>query len=83
MSAFEQKSTVSIVEIEAMLIGIMGEISGTDSNDAIYTSITSLWKNELKLKKSKSSEEPGSIQWYQNAYNYWENEANCQLTDGK
>lgn len=83
MSAFDQSATVTIADIESMLVGIMGEISGTDSNDAIYSSLNSLWKNELKPKKSKNPENTTNIQWYGKAYDYWESEANCPLSDGK
>ncbi len=46
-------------------------------------------KKDQKRKKAKASEgdSPASNEkegnWYQKAANYWENEANCPLNDGK
>ncbi len=85
MSAFT--STITVKNIEEMLTATIGEISGTDTNDEVYSSIVDLWKTELKRKKAKKEipvlNTNNEVVWYSKAYDYWENEANCPLSDGK
>ena len=85
MSAFT--STITVKQIEEMLTATIGEISGTDTNDEVYSSIVDLWKTELKRKKAKKDipvlNTNNEVVWYSKAYDYWENEANCPLSDGK
>ncbi len=85
MSGFA--STITVKNIEEMLTATIGEISGTDTNDEVYSSIVDLWKTELKRKKAKKEipvlNTNNEVVWYSKAYDYWENEANCPLSDGK
>lgn len=76
MAAFDSPLT----RLEGMLKEIVGEISGTDSNDEIYDSIQELWKKELTRPKRKGKNANGS-DWYGKAYEYWEDEETCPLSD--
>jgi len=71
----------------------VGVIEGTDSKENDYDSIVDLWKRELVVARPKrgnpssptSSDAPrvgGGVNWYTKAFDYWENEANCPLSDG-
>jgi len=86
----------SFTEIESLLRQRLpgGVIEGTDSLETEYDSIEDLWKRELlpaaRSKRSSrssssavasSSTENGGVAWYSKAYDYWENEANCPLSD--
>ncbi len=77
-SAIKTSSSSIIKSIEKQLVAQLGEISGTDSDDFEYTSINQLWKNELAPVQSTID---GQSKWYSTAYDYWENEANCPLSD--
>mmetsp|Transcript_5527 Transcript_5527/g.5703 ORF Transcript_5527/g.5703 Transcript_5527/m.5703 type:complete len:277 (-) Transcript_5527:60-890(-) len=70
MAAFDSP----LQRIENMLKGIVGEISGTDTDDRMYDSIQELWKYELNTTKDDPD-------WYEKANNYWEDEENCPITD--
>ena len=84
-------SEISIKALEQILISELGEISGTDSDDRIYDSIQDVWSFELnngdkkKKKKNKSKDtsesSDGSNEWYSTAFQYWEDESNCPLSD--
>ncbi len=82
MSEFNDK-TISMHELEEMVIAACGSINGSDTEDNSYTSISKLWKKELKHNQSKGGRKgnPMDTPWYRNAYSYWENEANCPLSD--
>ncbi len=85
MSAFAEKPlTITVHDIENMLTATFGEVSGTDTKDEVYSSITELWDKELKRKKksTKVTNDKNEVVWYSKAYDYWENEANCPLSDG-
>jgi len=73
MAAFDSP----LVKLEGMLKEIVGEISGTDSNDEFYDSIQDLWKKELSRPKKKGK----NSDWYGKAYEYWEDEETCPLSD--
>lgn len=75
MSAVDRDFIAFIKEIENRLLPIT-EISGTDTDDRIYSDIRSMWKFELS---SKSSDDV--IRWYSKAYDYWESDENCPVSD--
>lgn len=54
-------------------------ISGVDSKDCEYNSIMQLW-NEV-LVPSTNDISQSQVQWYSKAYDYWEDENNCPITD--
>lgn len=67
---------LSINIIESRLLCLVDEISGTDSDDRLYENISDMWDYELNQTAS-TAENP----WYSKAYDYWENETNCPITD--
>ena len=71
------ESALTHADIEEMLEAVSGPISGTDSNDFIYSSIQELWRKELKAKDKTT----GDLKWYTQGYDYWENEENCPISD--
>jgi hypothetical protein len=69
-------------KLEEMLIATNGEISGCDSNDNEYTSIEQLWNEELKVvNKPSETGDSTQLKWYKNAFDYWESEINCSISD--
>jgi hypothetical protein len=64
-----------IKEIENRLLPIT-EISGTDTDDRIYSDLKAMWKHELSSKRGEKE-----IGWYSKAYDYWENDQNCPISD--
>ena len=81
--------TFTHVDVEEMLMAIYGEIKGLDTNDNEYDSILALWNSELKPVKaakeikSQAEEKANEVEWYNKAFDYWESETNCPITDGK
>lgn len=71
---------LTIHDIEVLLKGTVGVIEGTDTDDSNYDSIIELWSKQCILS-DKTSSISNNGEWYNNAYNYWENEANCPLDD--
>ena len=77
-----------INEIEDKLLET-NEISGTDTNDKIYSDLKTMWEYELQIKKEKKKKEKKEknkknnevFVWYSNAFDYWENEENCPISD--
>lgn len=69
--------------IENELKKILGEdISGTDNDDGEYGSIQELWEKELDSSSSVADvTAANSSIWYSRAFNYWESEENCPITD--
>lgn len=80
----EKPLNITIQQIEDLLTATVGEISGTDTKDEDYGSLADLWDRELKRNKKsrKLTNSNNEIVWYSKAYDYWENEANCPLSDG-
>jgi protein N-terminal methyltransferase len=86
-------SSVTIDELEEMLIAVHGPIHGSDTLNNSYTSIKKLWKRELKGSNPKvDNKKKGSMgatassssmqsQWYSKAFSYWEDPNNCPVTD--
>jgi len=84
-------SALTIKDIQELLEATVGEISGTDSDDRMYDSIEGLWDFELnnskrakgKAQQRTTTTEDGKevLTWYTDAFDYWENEANCPLSD--
>lgn len=89
------KSTTSAAsltheELQSMLISVVGTIRGSDTADNTYSSILALWSKELKppTRSKKSSgastaeDRASEIVWYRKAFDYWEDESNCPISDG-
>jgi hypothetical protein len=68
---------VDVNVLEAKLRPILNDLSGTDSNERIYSSIRDLWKSEFRTAVSSKTKKG----WYEKGFNYWESEANCPSTD--
>eukprot|EP01038_Epipyxis_sp_PR26KG_P007552 gene7552-10291_t len=94
MSSFTQYSKYDLPwkEIEVMLESVHGKVHGLDTDDEEYHSIVSLWQNQLEQNQLENSESTFNktdktqtidrgVKWYRLAYDYWENEANCPLSD--
>lgn len=81
-------STLTHADVEEMLLAVNGKIIGLDTNDNEYDSILSLWNSELKpvskAKEVKSHAEQRATEseWYNKAFDYWESDTNCPITDG-
>lgn len=84
-----KQSGITHADLEEMLISTVGRIQGSDTDDNEYDSILKLWNKELKPSKGKkSAKSEAEIRasesvWYSKAFNYWENEKNCPISDGK
>jgi hypothetical protein len=65
-------TTFSISLLESKILETNDEISGTDSEDRIYSSIKELW--DFELGTGDFTVTP-SLDWYGTAYDYWENES--------
>lgn len=89
------KSTTSATsltheELQSMLVAVLGTIRGSDTDDNSYNSILALWTKELKpppLSKKASGasiaeDRASEIVWYRKAFDYWEDESNCPISDG-
>ena len=68
-------SELTFKDINDKLVCMLGEVSGTDSDDRIYSNIMDFWNFELV------ESEKGVFKWYSTAYDYWESAANCPETD--
>lgn len=73
-------------QLELMVLATCGSIHGGDTLDNEYTSIKKLWKKELKggnpkVDHNKKGGKPTNSQWYAKAFDYWESEANCAISD--
>ena len=72
-----------------MLIAVSGEIKGLDTDDNEYSSIQDLWNSELKptrtkkVTNSQAELSASQTEWYSKAFDYWESDVNCPITDGK
>lgn len=87
-SSFNSDLELTFEEIEKqLLVEYGGKIVGTDSNDAVYQSITEVWEKEVKAesslplsKKSRSGkkgkseiiQQEAGCKWYRKAYEFWE-----------
>ncbi len=69
---------LSFEDLNAILISKLGKINGIASEgDQKYDSIMALWSKEL----TQSATVPGKLEWYNSAFNYWESEDNCPISD--
>lgn len=69
---------LSFEDLNAILIAKLGKINGIASEgDQKYDSIMALWSKEL----TQSATVPGKLEWYNSAFNYWESEDNCPISD--
>jgi protein N-terminal methyltransferase len=69
--------TLTFEQLNSILTSRIGKIKGTSSNDDKFSSITALWKQELRPSETN----PGKLEWYNKAFNYWESEENCPISD--
>jgi hypothetical protein len=80
MASFSQDEvSVTFEDIDKLLTAQIGQIDGTDTDEGEYTSVKELWQRSLST--SAKSSKVGEENWYSDAYEYWENEANCPLSD--
>jgi len=71
-------------DVEDMLKSVLGSIHGTDSEEREYTSLAELWKEQLAVPGAQEQalhESGKDLNWYTHAYAYWEDPANCPVTD--
>jgi len=81
-SLVENTEYLTINDIETLLIATVGIIEGTDSDDGNYDSIKELWsKHCIVSNQNNSMNILNNGEWYNNAFNYWENEINCPIND--
>lgn len=86
MATFASQTDLTIADIEEFLEATLGDIKGMDTEDREYDNIQDLWEYELKRQAESSAAVAiagGSAQqsqWYSDAYQYWESEANCPLS---
>lgn len=87
--------SLSISLINELLRASLGEFTGMDTEDREYTSLEALWGYELGDNKKKSTKadvgksvpattsdvESFNSSWYKDAFNYWEDEEVCPITD--
>jgi hypothetical protein len=64
--------------VQNLLLSRSGEISGTDDDDRMYDNLMDMWTFELKLVNNQVSPEST---WYSKAFDYWEDESKCPITD--
>lgn len=88
MASFDS-SNLTHIDVEEMLIAVSGEIKGLDTDDNEYNSIQDLWNSELKPIKTKkvagsqAEQSASQTEWYSKAFDFWESDVNCPITDGK
>ena len=78
-------------DIEEMLLAVNGRIVGLDTDDNEYDSILPIWDKELtrttlldnKIPSSEAEKSASELVWYNKAFEYWESDTNCPITDGK
>ena len=82
-------NTLTHAGVEEMLIATIGKINGLDTDDNEYSSIQPLWNSELrpiavqKVSNSQAELSASQTEWYSKAFDYWESDVNCPITDGK
>jgi hypothetical protein len=75
-------------DIEEMLLAVNGRIIGLDTDDNEYDSIQPVWDKELtrsvrnKQPTSEAEKSASEVAWYSKAFDYWESDVNCPITDG-
>lgn len=76
-------------DVEEMLLAVNGRIIGLDTDDNEYDSILPIWEKELKAgavhggESTNAEKSACGAAWYKKAFDYWESERNCPITDGK
>ena len=70
---------LSVKFIQDLVLASLGKIEGMDTEDREYDSLEALWDYELGSAKKVSSEKEDL--WYGDAKTYWDDVANCPLTD--
>mmetsp|Transcript_11862 Transcript_11862/g.23969 ORF Transcript_11862/g.23969 Transcript_11862/m.23969 type:complete len:324 (+) Transcript_11862:64-1035(+) len=76
-------------DIEEMLLAVNGRIVGLDTDDNEYDSILPIWDKELtrtalldnKMSSSEAEKSASELVWYHKAFEYWESDTNCPITD--
>jgi hypothetical protein len=82
-------STLTHADVENMLIATVGKITGLDTDDNEFDSILTLWDATLRptaTQKTTSSQaelSASQTEWYSKAFDYWESDINCPITDGE
>lgn len=61
--------------VEREVLAVCGSIEGTDSEDREYSSIVAFWTEEMAKRGARQ------LDWYSKAYDYWESEEKCQVSD--
>jgi hypothetical protein len=75
----------TLKNIEIDLLSIFPQIQGTDSEGEEYDKIRDLWDFMFfggRQRKRKGRKEKSTDDWYEKAYNYWEDSSNCPISDG-
>jgi hypothetical protein len=88
---WNSSATLTHSDVEEMLVAMIGDIQGLDTADNEYDSILTLWKSELKVvppqergvSQTAAEEKAKESIWYTKAFDYWESEQNCPITDGE
>jgi protein N-terminal methyltransferase len=85
MSAFSSEdSTLSVKTIQDLVLASLGKIEGMDTEDREYDSLEALWDYELSSNKKEGggkTDATGEDVWYGDAKTYWDDVANCPVTD--
>lgn len=91
-------SLPTIEQIETLVVNKFKKISGSDSDGNEFKSMKTLYDHMFNIKSNKkrksradkakevetaSQEEIKNQEWYNKAFQYWEDEVNCPITDGK
>lgn len=87
----EKSGELTHSDIEEMLWAVNGRIVGLDTDDNEYDSILPIWEKELSRSSAYEKKNPLSeaersaseVVWYNKAFEYWESDANCPITDGE
>jgi hypothetical protein len=75
-------------DVEEMLLAVNGKIIGLDTDDNEYDSILPIWDKELRsvpqrdLTSTEAERSASGVNWYKKAFDYWESDQNCPITDG-
>lgn len=91
---FPQLPQLTVEELEQLVAAVAGEVTGCDTEDREYEGLAQLWgdpslfaiqtnsnadSHSNNNNCNSPSAEAGS--WYSRAYSFWEQEANCPLSD--
>lgn len=85
--AFPIPSAVALTvgDVESMLRAVIGPIRGSCTDGDEYDSLEPLWGTQLRADPTQRIAVGGvenDTLWYTQAFRYWEDEANCPVSDG-